>query len=302
MFQGHLRFRGHVVEPCYLRARRAAPAEVLLKITPKTRKAALEAFRRAGPLGGDFRGFTISGLSDLSFLADFPDLLYLQIDGHKQRINPRQLDGLANLRGLKLTDPAGGIDFSCFPELESFWGDWHPDHKNIPTCRELRYLDVWHYNAPSQDLVKLVGLVRLEHLRIVQTNLTSLAGIEVLEDVRYLTVSHATRLESLDALAGHDSIREIDFTTANRIQSYGPLAKIRRLRRLKLSRCAAMPNLKWLAGMENLDFFAFVDTNVVDGDLSPLLKLPRLRYVGTLDKKHYSHTSDDLNAELAKRT
>jgi hypothetical protein len=303
MFSGNLRFHGHVVQPSGLtqRPHRCAPCEVLLKVTPKTRKAALAAFQRAGPLGGDYRGFTIAGLSDLGFLKDFPDLLFLEIDGHKQRINPRHLDGLANLRGLKISTPIGGVDFSCFPELEAFWGDWHPDNRGIARCNELRRLNISHYNPPSRDLAEFAGLIRLEDLGIVQTNLASLAGIEAMEDVRYLQIAYAPKLASLDALADHDSIREIEFETVKQIQSYAPLAKIRRLRRLLLSKCAPMPNLQWMAGMKHLDFFTFVETNVIDGNLSVLLQLPRLCVVGTLDKKHYSHTSDELDAALQGR-
>jgi hypothetical protein len=274
---------------------------VLLKVTPKTRKTALAAFKRAGALGGDYRGFTISGLSDLSFLKDFPDLLFLEIDGHKQHIDPRHLDGLANLRGLKISTAIGGVDFSCFPELEVFWGDWHPDNRGIARCHELRRLNISHYNPPSRDLAEFAGLVRLEDLGLVQTNIASLAGIEALEDVRSLDIAYAPKLESLAALANHASLREIDFETVKQIQSYEPLAKIPCLRRLLLFKCASMPDLQWIAGLQHLDFFTFVETNVTDGDLSPLLKLPRLRVAGTLGKKHYSHTPAELDKALADR-
>jgi hypothetical protein len=53
--------------------------------------------------------------------------------------------------------------------------------------------------------------------------------------------------------------------------------------------------------MRRLDFFSFVDTNVLDGDLSPLLDLPKLRYVGTMDKRNYSHKMAEFNELLAQR-
>ena len=63
-----------------------------------------------------------------------------------------------------------------------------------------------------------------------------------------------------------------------------------------------MPDLAWTKGMDDLDFFSFVETNVEDGDLAPLLDLPRLEYVGTMDKKHYNYTFDAINELLAQRT
>jgi hypothetical protein len=53
--------------------------------------------------------------------------------------------------------------------------------------------------------------------------------------------------------------------------------------------------------MNRLDQFSFVETNVEDGDLSPLLELPMLRYVGTMGKKHYNYKFEQINALLDER-
>jgi protein phosphatase 1 regulatory subunit 7 len=44
--------------------------------------------------------------------------------------------------------------------------------------------------------------------------------------------------------------------------------------------------------MPKLKQFMFVDTNIVDGDLSPCIGL---EYSGFFDKKHYSHKFKELN-------
>jgi hypothetical protein len=62
-----------------------------------------------------------------------------------------------------------------------------------------------------------------------------------------------------------------------------------------------MPDLKWVKGLNELDFFAFVDTNVASNDLSPLLDLPKLQYVGTMNKRAYNYTMDALNELLSRR-
>ena len=79
------------------------------------------------------------------------------------------------------------------------------------------------------------------------------------------------------------------------------LRSVRLPRWLKLSSCAPMADLTWTAGMNHLDFFSFVETPVENGDLAPLLELPRLRYVGTMDKKHYNYKCDALNQMLQER-
>jgi len=139
----------------------------------------------------------------------------------------------------------------------------------------------------------------VEWLEITQTNIASLAGIETLEDLRYFHLSNAGKLRTLEALGAETiDLRELDIQTAKKIESYQPLGTLRRLRRLKLSSCAPMPNLSWVAGMNWLDSFSFVETNVEDGNLSPLLELSKLRYVGTMDKRHYNLKFDAINEML----
>lgn len=279
---------------------RAAPCEFLLKVTPANKTAALATFKKTGPLG-KFSGLHVSGVRDLSFLEAFPSLLYLEVADVK-RVNTRPLDGLGNLRGLRLESPGAGIDFARFPKLEIFSGDWHPDNENLKACRDLRRLHLWQFNPPSQDLSALRDMPRLEELQIMQTTIASLAGVETLEDLRFLTIGYAAKLESLQALEGNDlQLRELDLRKAKKIASYQPIAALRYLRLLRLSETPAMPNLKWLAGMKRLDFFAFVDTDVADGDLAPLLDLPELRYVGTADRRHYNYKMAALNELLARR-
>jgi hypothetical protein len=279
---------------------RAAPCELLVNVTPGKKSKALTAFKRETEFGA-YSGLRISGIADLGFLNDFPQLLYLEIVNQK-RVNVRQLDGLANLRGLRLESPGAGIDFSCFPELEVFVGDWHVDNCNLHRSRELRELRAWQFNPRSSDLSVIANITRLEWLQLTQTNITSLAGLETMEDLRYLKIAYAPKLSSLDAFSASGlRIRELSIAKAKHISTYQPIASINRLRRLMLSSCAPMPHLKWTRGMNDLDFFSFVETNVEDGDLSPLRDLPKLSYVGTLDKRHYNYTFDELNELLRQR-
>jgi len=43
--------------------------------------------------------------------------------------------------------------------------------------------------------------------------------------------------------------------------------------------------------MPALESFAFVGTKVLDGDMTPAI---RLKYAGFDDKRHYSHTIDEV--------
>lgn len=277
------------------RSFRAACCDLLVRVTPENRDEAIRAFADGA---SRFSGLHVVGISDLGFLKDFPDLLYLEVVDQK-RVNTRHLDHLGNLRGLRLESPGAGLDFSCFPELEVYVGDWHAANSNVNGCRELRQLRIRQFKPKSLTLGEIAHTTRLEWLELTQTGIASLDGIETLDDLRYLEVAYASKLESLDPLTLREmEIREIEIQNAKKIRSYTPLAALPRLRRLKLTACAPMADLEWTKGFEWLDFFSFVETNVENGDLSPLLKLPKLQYVGTIDKKHYNIRCDALNEML----
>jgi hypothetical protein len=58
-----------------------------------------------------------------------------------------------------------------------------------------------------------------------------------------------------------------------------------------------------IAGLTELEKFFFpVSTNVLDGDMSVLLTLPRLKNVAYQYRRHYSHKSDEINRRLKARS
>lgn len=282
------------------RAFRAVPCDFMLRVTPQNRKAMLAELTRVGTFG-PYRGLQVVGIADLGFLSDFPDLLYLELID-QDKVDTAPLANLQNLRGLRIQTPGKGIDFAWFPLLEVFVGDWHAGNCNLQCCRELHQIRAWGFKPKSGDLTELANIPRLEWLELTQTNVQTLAGIETLADLRYCSIAYAPQLRSLAASASGDlQLRDLELSKAKKIESYEPLAALRWLRRLKISSCAPLPNLQWTRGLNLLDSFSFVDTNVDDGDLTPLQDLPELRYVGSFSKKNYNLNVDKLNEQFQQR-
>jgi len=274
---------------------RAAPCGLLLDIRPETLEGALEALADQGTHGDLFNGLRVTGLENLEFLRDYPSLLYLEVENVSAK-GLRCIESVSNLRGLRLDSPKAGLDFSCFAQLEEFIGDWHRDNTGIGNCGELRRLHAFGFRSAQPGLSSLADCVRLERLHLVRPGVTSLGDIDALEDLRYLDIAYAPKIADLTPLAASNvDLRELHLTNLKNISDYAPLARIRRLRRLILSRCAPMADLAWTKGMDYLDFLSFVETKVLNGDLSPLLSLPLLRYAGAGNKRDYSHTDEELD-------
>ena len=57
----------------------------------------------------------------------------------------------------------------------------------------------------------------------------------------------------------------------------------------------------FLNNFPNLIDFRFVNTNILDGNLKPILEHPTLRTVGFLNKKHYNYKSEKIKQELENK-
>lgn len=73
---------------------------------------------------------------------------------------------------------------------------------------------------------------------------------------------------------------------------------LKNLRVLCLNSCGNIENLNFLYQFPNLIDFRFVDTNVLDGDLTPILDPPTIRSVGFMNKRHYNIKEDKMDALL----
>jgi hypothetical protein len=76
------------------------------------------------------------------------------------------------------------------------------------------------------------------------------------------------------------------------------LLSLTELRVLCLNACGPINNLAFLKHFPNLIDFRFVDTNVIDGDLTPIIEHPTIRSVGFLNKRHYNLSDVQVDKEL----
>jgi len=69
------------------------------------------------------------------------------------------------------------------------------------------------------------------------------------------------------------------------------LAACPELKEFLYLKCRPLQSLSFLNLIKPLELFTFMETNVIDGDMRPLL---RLKYSGFDNKRHYSHTYEQV--------
>ena len=234
---------------------------------------------------------------DISFLEDLKDYLEgLFIDNYGYQYDV--INKLHNLKIIGVEDNGKDvIDFSNFPDLEECREFYFSKRLvNIESCKKLRYLRALKYKPKSGDFSELPFIPSLEVLKLLYLTPTSFKGIERFTHLKNIMLYRAHKLESLDDLVSlADVLEEFELNGKTKIFDYQALGKLRVIKRVFLNNVGDIKNLSFLETMPSLNHFAFMDSNVVDGDLSYCKKVNG--WVAFTNKKHYSMTFEELHPE-----
>ena len=237
--------------------------------------------------------------SDLSFLSHLPDLKLFEIfDFNIKDIAP--IHSLTALRRLGVTTYCSTeIHFARFPYLESCGLEWRPKAASLFECRTLKSLFINRYNGKNVDL--FAKLAMLETLAILNAPVENLRGLGNLKKLLSLRLAGLKRLTSLAGIEELSKLEELEIHTCRAIASIDGIEHLSRLKKLHLNNDGDITSLKPLEKLTALESVLFYEsTNIVDGDLLPLMRLKHLSRVSFQNRRHYSHQREDFGVAYYK--
>src|SRR5204863_164572 len=178
--------------------------------------------------------------------------------------------------------------------------------------------------APLRTLAGVDGLRSLRRLALFQVPLETLEGLSRVTGLSRLVLYAVRRLQSIAELTQLSVLSALDIDGSKKITDLervgemsrledltltgvplpgvGFLSRLTGLRNLVLNDAGKIPSLSFLRGLDALEgFVPGGSTVVVDGDMSVLLDLPKLNWVTFTERRHYTHTSDQVRATLVAR-
>jgi len=234
-------------------------------------------------------------LPDLSFVSKFPWIDRLTILDSDE-VDISAISGLKSLQYLQISGATKQtIHTADFPSLAELRVQWWNGLIFDGDLSALRVLSLGKYVSPTGDMSGLSSLPHLVDLNLVQSRNLMLSGIDRFPHLKRLSVSYLSKLYDLSPLSSFaDGVMEsLEFGNCPNIVRHDQVRVLRTLKRLAFNKCGSINSIKFLDELPALESFSFVGTDVVDGDLTPCL---RLRFVGFLDKRHYSHRRSDFPA------
>ncbi|WP_139227788.1 hypothetical protein [Nocardioides alpinus] len=260
---------------------------------------AAEAFHESGAdrlVANYARGFAAR---DLRFLVGLP-LRELEVLA-------RTIDDLGpvhelgdTLESLAITTGSGTqIDLARLPRLEDVSCDWRQVADSIAETDALERVSLLAYD--SQDLQRLAHLRQLRALRMKERPaLRTLEGVQQLSWLDTLEI-YTAPLHDITALAEVRSpaLRALALGGCKQVTELDAVAACEALEELDVSECGAIVSLSPIADLDRLNrLYLYGSTNVLDGDLSPLLGLRRLRDLRMASRRTYTPSLADVKRQL----
>lgn len=227
------------------------------------------------------------GAVGLGFLKLLPNLKGLAI-GAKKPIDISHVVACKHLEDLMLGDQISkGLHLNELSYLKKL-SLTVCKHQSLPSqaMPHLEMLTIWDNKA--LDLGFLEIFPNLKSLHIFEARkLLSLRGLETCKFLRRLDIAYCPLLSNADQLERLNQLEDIELTSLKRLDSYiehFPTS----LKRIIIKDLPEIKRLSSFKKQTQLELLTLVNVNVLDGDLSLLMNLPKLNHCHIQpNKPHY---------------
>jgi hypothetical protein len=152
------------------------------------------------------------------------------------------------------------------------------------------YAILWHLKANE----KILGQIsKSDKLKFLQLNWANITDFEIISErftkLKRLELQYCTKLFNdyhLEILS--ESLQNLHILKSKKFVFSNNLIALKNLKILRLNDCAPIENLDFLHELPNLEDFRFVNTNIISGNLNPILEHSKIKSVGFLNKRHYN--------------
>ena len=199
------------------------------------------------------------------------------------------VEGMVQLRSLSLTcDTRSTIDFSLLGQLTDCYLLWWKGANSIFDASKLErlYLD----GARLEDFAPLGNLSDLRYLTVANSNIADLEPLQTLHRLECLELINCRQLKQFETLGNLPGLDRLTIRGCKSLHDLGFLRSLRNLEVLILSDNDKIASLSPVSGLKKLKALAFAgNTNIEDGDLTVLTRLPQLAMLMFASRRHYSH-------------
>jgi len=193
----------------------------------------------------------------------------------------------------------------------TIWFDWIDPKKQVTidfkkkgktpfSLAKEEYLTTWYLNQKDHALDFLPASDRLLYLELNWSNLQDFHHIGKFSNLKRLELHYCTKLKSDQGISELvDSLEHLHIQQSKKLEGILEIGQLKNLKVLRLNDCGTIDSLSFIKGLPNLIDLRFVGTNILDGDVTPIIDHPSLRGAGFLNKRNYNYTAEKINSILS---
>lgn len=166
------------------------------------------------------------------------------------------------------------------------------------------YAILWHLKTTDKIVNQIPKSDNLKFLQLNWANITDFSFIaDKFTKLKRLELQCCIKLLNDDFIDGlSESLEHLHILTSKKFIFQQNLLKLKNLRILCLNDCGPIENLDFLKLFPKLEDFRFVNTNILDGNLKPILEHPTIKSVGFLNKRHFNIKDLEMQKLLGEKT
>lgn len=194
------------------------------------------------------------------------------------------------------------IWFDQIPESNIFHCNYKDKQFSKNKFEDVEYAMTYYFKYIGLAFDLLPQSDRLLYLDMSLANIKDLSGIERFKNLKRLELHHCFKLQNDQGIGQlSDNLEFLHINQSKKFKFSDELLRLKKLKVLCLNACGPIDNLDFLNNFPNLIDLRFVDTNVLDGNLKPILEHPSIRTAGFINKRHYNYRDDKIKMELEKK-
>lgn len=187
------------------------------------------------------------------------------------------------------------------PEKQLTWD--FKEKKSLPLhINNKEYVTLWYYKEKEISFGRIPPSDKLLYLELNWANVKNFCQIQRFPSLKRLELHYCTKLESDSGLKElKDTVEHLHINQSKKLLLTDEISQLVNLKVLRLNNCGSLKSLHFLRDLPKLIDFRFVNTDILDGDLTPILDHPSLKNVGFFNKCHYNSTREKIDAILESR-
>ena len=184
------------------------------------------------------------------------------------------------------------IDFDRLPHLERCSLKWRKGCESLFEKNNLRSLVLIGYRSSR---LPIDSLIRLEKLQILDSSIDSIDFLRGMSELRQLRLAALRRLMHTDAIGAPSKLEFLNIDSCRGFGKIDRIAALTSLIYLGLLNLGEIESLNPLLALTKLEaFFFYENTNVLDGDVASLHRLPTLKHISFANRRHYNCKREDF--------